>query len=66
MVVESVIGESNTSSYGKALDIVMLAMTGGRERTVDEYAALFAASGFRLNKTVAVSEALMVMEAFAA
>lgn len=65
-MVESVIGESNTSSYGKALDIVMLAMTGGRERTVDEYAALFAASGFRLNKTVAVSEALMVMEAFAA
>jgi hypothetical protein len=30
----------------KALDIVMLAVTGGRERTAQEYAALFAASGW--------------------
>lgn len=30
----------------KTLDIVMLAVTGGRERTAEEYAALFAASGW--------------------
>jgi hypothetical protein len=31
----------------KALDIVMMAVTGGRERTAKEYAALFEAAGWK-------------------
>ena len=33
-------------------DITMMVMTGGRERTKDEFAALFSASGFRLEEAV--------------
>jgi DNA-binding Lrp family transcriptional regulator/predicted O-methyltransferase YrrM len=51
-VIEAVVPPGNTPSPVKFLDINMLVMTGGRERTADEYAALFAASGFRLARIV--------------
>jgi hypothetical protein len=51
-VIESVVPPGNTPSPVKFLDINMLVMTGGRERTRDEYAALFADAGFRLTRVV--------------
>jgi hypothetical protein len=51
-VIEAVVPPGNTPSPVKFLDINMLVMTGGRERTADEYAALFAATGFRLLRVV--------------
>jgi hypothetical protein len=33
-------------------DMIMLVLTGGRERTVEEYRHLLAKSGFRLNQVV--------------
>jgi hypothetical protein len=46
------------------LDIEMLANTpGGLERTADEYAALFAASGLRLNRVVETRSPMCIVEA---
>jgi predicted O-methyltransferase YrrM len=49
-VVEAVVGEANAGPDAKLLDVNMLVMTGGRERTKAEYAALCAAAGFALER----------------
>lgn len=51
-VIEGVVPPGNAPSPAKLLDINMLVMTGGKERTEAEYAALFAATGFRLTRVV--------------
>ena len=51
-VIEAVVPPGNTPSPSKLLDVNMLVMTGGRERTEAEYGALFAATGFRLTRVV--------------
>jgi hypothetical protein len=47
LVIERELGPPNTHRDGKFSDLNMLVATGGRERTPEEYAALFAAAGFR-------------------
>lgn len=61
LVIEHVI-QPDEPSLGKLLDIEMLVVPGGRERTEDEYRALFAASGLRLNRVVRTSGPLSIME----
>jgi hypothetical protein len=48
LIVEVVIAPGNEPSFGKLLDLEMLVIPGGRERTSDEYRDLFAGAGFRL------------------
>ena len=48
LLVESVIASGNSPSPAKLLDLGMLALTGGRERTEAEFRELLAAAGFRL------------------
>jgi hypothetical protein len=46
------------------LDIEMLVMTvGGKERTAQEFEALFASSGFRLGRIVPTSRPISIIEA---
>jgi hypothetical protein len=53
LIMEAVIDPaSGAGAPGKLLDINMLVMTGGRERTADEFAALYRASGFELARIV--------------
>ena len=47
LIVERELGPPNEVPESKFSDLNMLVGPGGRERTPDEYAALFAASGFR-------------------
>jgi hypothetical protein len=61
LVVEHVVGPPNTAPEGKLLDLMMLVITGGRERTRDEFVALFASAGFRLTETVQTSTLLSVL-----
>jgi hypothetical protein len=44
------------------MDINMLVMTGGRERTEAEFAALFADSGFRHLRTISTGTPFVVIE----
>src|SRR5262245_1921817 len=48
LVVEHVVGRPNESPAGKLVDLNMLVITGGRERTRNEFAALFGEAGFAL------------------
>jgi hypothetical protein len=48
LVLEDVIGPPHEAPYTKMLDLAMLLRTGGAQHTREEWAALFAAGGFRL------------------
>jgi hypothetical protein len=63
LLVESVIQSGNEPSLGKILDLVMLALTGGTERTEPEYRELLEASGFCLARVVPTSAEIHVIEA---
>lgn len=52
LVIEAVIPEGNIPHPGKFLDINMMAMTGGKERTEKEFAALFAKAGLKLSRVI--------------
>jgi hypothetical protein len=53
LICEMVVTDEPGPTPAKMLDIEMLVMTvGGKERTEEEFAALFAASGLRLNRIV--------------
>lgn len=60
LVVESVIGSE--SSFGKLLDLAMLVIPGGAERTEEEYRSLFGVAGFRLTRIVATKAEVCVVE----
>ncbi len=47
LVVERDLGRANQDADAKFSDLHMLVAPGGRERTPEEYAALFDAAGFR-------------------
>jgi hypothetical protein len=47
------------------LDVIMLAVTGGRERTAPEYAQLLGAAGFRLERVVPTLSQVSILEAVA-
>lgn len=63
LVVENIVPPGNEPSTGKFTDVEMLLMTsGGRERTKDEFAKLFAAAGFQLTRVTTTSCPLSVIE----
>ncbi|TDC99941.1 SAM-dependent methyltransferase [Saccharopolyspora terrae] len=54
LAIDAAIPRGNEHNSGKLLDLIMLAMLTGRERTTDEVAALFVAAGLRVTKTIPV------------
>jgi len=52
LIIESVIPAGNDPHPGKYLDINMLAMTGGKERTEKEFCELFSYAGLKLSKVI--------------
>ncbi len=64
LLCELVVTDEPGPTQAKLLDIEMLVMTmGGKERTEEEFAALFAASGLRLNRIVPTERPICVIEA---
>jgi hypothetical protein len=47
----------------KVMDLNMLAMTSGRERTAAEYAELFEKTGFKLTNVYSTPSPLQIVEA---
>jgi len=66
LLVEMGLSEPNQPSLGKAIDLYMLVLTGGLERTVDEYRDLLARAGFRLNHVVPTGTDFVLLESFPA
>jgi hypothetical protein len=52
LLVEMVVPEDNANCFSKLLDLNMLVMTEGRERTRREFENLLDAAGFQLTKVV--------------
>lgn len=65
ILVEGVIPENNEPHFGKLLDLEMLVVASGRERTQAEYAQLLSEAGFRLEKVYATRSPVDVIEAVA-
>jgi hypothetical protein len=63
LVVETVLPIGPEPHYAKTLDVIMLAITGGRERTTREYRALFDAAGLDLASVAPTATAFSVIEA---
>jgi len=63
LVVESVIPPGNEPFTGKLLDLVMLLIPGGKERTEPEYRSLLARAGFELSRIIPTATELSIIEA---
>ena len=63
LLIESVIPPGNDQPFAKILDLTMLVVVGGKERTESEYRELLAKSGFSMNKIYPTSERVDVIEA---
>ena len=66
LVLERDLGGANENPGAKLSDLNMLVNPGGRERSDDEYAALFAAAGLRYEGATPTAAGVSVFEAAAA
>jgi hypothetical protein len=62
LLVEAVVPDGSEPHFSKFIDLNMLVMTGGRERTEDEYRTLFEASGFRLTRIIPTESPMSIIE----
>jgi ubiquinone/menaquinone biosynthesis C-methylase UbiE len=62
LLVEAIVPPGNEPSFSKWLDLNMLVMTGGRERTEGEYRNLFRAAGLELTQVVPTPSPSSVIE----
>ena len=63
LIVERLLEGPNRGAEAKLMDLTMLVMLGGRERTEDGYAQLCRRAGLRHNRTLPVRDAWCVLEA---
>ena len=66
LIIEMVLPEGNEFHPGKMLDMIMLTIPGGQERTAAEYAELLAKAGFRMERVVPTKSAVSIVEAVVA
>jgi hypothetical protein len=67
LVLEKTVPTDDTPGPGRWLDVHVMLLTGGRERTEDEYRALFAKAGFKLARVLPTAHpAVEIIEAVAA
>jgi hypothetical protein len=63
ILLDSVLQAANIADFGKVIDLEMAVMAGGRERTADEFRALFDRAGFTLTRVIPTQSPLSVLEA---
>ena len=63
LVVEAMTTSANDPAFDRLLDLNMLVISGGRERSEAEYGALFDAAGLKLTKVIPTMCPLSVIEA---
>jgi len=63
LLVELVLPPGDAPHPGKILDLAMLALVGGQERTPDEYRDLLSRAGFRLERVVPTTTPASIVEA---
>jgi O-methyltransferase domain len=63
VVVEGIVPEGDEPHLTKSIDLVMLAMLGGKERTADEFEQLLSSAGFTLDRIVPTPSPFSFIEA---
>ena len=63
ILLEAVLAAGNAPDFAKLLDLEMMLFPGGRERTAEEFGALFNRAGFTLTMVVPTESMLSVVEA---
>jgi len=61
-IVEAVVPDDTSRSMAKTHDVNMLVLTGGRERTLDEYRSLLAAARLELVRVAPTRSGVSVLE----
>jgi len=65
LLVDMIVPDAASASFSKLLDLNMLVMNGGRERTVAEFRALLNAADYKLTRIVPTMAPQSVIEAIA-
>jgi hypothetical protein len=63
LLVEILLGRPGHEEFAAFSDLNMLVLPGGRERTAEEYAALFEAAGLRLTRVIDTASRMSIVEA---
>jgi hypothetical protein len=63
LIIELVLPLSDDLAFGSLLDLNMLVMSGGRERTKEEYCTLLENGGFHLTQAIPTLSPLSILEA---
>jgi hypothetical protein len=62
LVIEDVLPDDQVDARSQTLDVIMLCVTGGRERTVSQLGELFDRAGFRLAGVTETAGAMQIVE----
>jgi hypothetical protein len=60
IISEAILPDDASSSFVKLVDVQMLAIVGGQQRTLAEYRGLLEGAGLRLNRVVAVGRGSLI------
>ena len=63
LIAEQVVQAGNGPDFTKFIDVVMMVMNGGRQRTIDEYHRILAAAGLRLSNVISTGGSHSLIEA---
>jgi len=63
LIIEQVLPDGNAFHPGKMLDVTMLTLTPGQERTESEYRTLLEKAKFRLNRVIPTNAPVSIVEA---
>ena len=63
LVAETIVPPGDEPNQIKSMDVVMLAVTGGLERSEAQYARLFDAAGLRLERVIQTRGPISILEA---
>jgi C-methyltransferase len=62
LVIETILHDDRPDPRGRMLDVIMLAISGGRERTARELDELFQSAGFGKTTLIETTGALRMVE----
>jgi len=63
LLIESIVPGTPGPDWSKVLDVLMLTLLGGRQRTLGEYRALLSSAGFRFEREIKASPDISILEA---
>jgi hypothetical protein len=66
LLVDAVLAPGNEPHFAKIIDIEMLLLPGGAERTAEQFRSLLSRAGFRLTQITPTKSPLSVIEAVCA